>query len=95
MIESNMPMQTGTMYQDDWSHANDEDNLFREVDTYHYFQEKYYFHLDRVLETFAYCLLPNHFHFMLRVRPEDEIIKSLRPPPPKGPGHLEGYFKIN
>ena len=72
MIESNVPMQPGHIYHV-WSHANGDDNLFREDDNYHYFEEKYYLHLNPVLETLAYCLLPNHFHLMVRIRSEDEI----------------------
>jgi len=35
-------------------------------------------HISPVAETFAYCMLRNHFHIAVRIRSEDEIQKTLR-----------------
>ena len=88
MIESNIPMQPGHIYHV-WSHANGDENIFRVEENYHYFQDKYFLHLTPVLETFAYCLLPNHFHLMVRVKTENEIRNSLFPTL-GGSGTLQG-----
>ena len=61
-----------------WTHANGDDNLFGEDQNYTYFLEKYSYHIEPVAETYAYCLMPNHLHLMVRVRGEDEIRKSLK-----------------
>ena len=29
-------------------------------------------------DTLAYCLMPNHIHFLIRVRPEEDLIKHLK-----------------
>jgi REP element-mobilizing transposase RayT len=47
-------------------------SLFTEARNYPYFLELYASYLEPVVETFAYCLLNNHFHFLLRVRTEAE-----------------------
>lgn len=43
------------------------DFLFYRSENYTYFLKKYYEYLGSLLDTFAYCLIPNHFHFMIRV----------------------------
>ena len=35
---------------------------------------KYSEHISPVAETFAYCLMPNHFHFVLGIRSDDELL---------------------
>lgn len=56
-----------------YTHANGSENLFREKENYRYFLKKYAEHIHPVVETYAYCLMPNHLHLMIRVRKEVEI----------------------
>ncbi len=51
------------------------ENIFKEERNYTYFLQKYAQYIEPIAETFAYCLLKNHFHIAVRVRSEDEIIK--------------------
>jgi REP element-mobilizing transposase RayT len=53
--------------------GNNRENIFLEDRNYLYFMELYAYHVAPVLETFAYCLLRNHFHFLVRVKSEGEI----------------------
>jgi hypothetical protein len=46
--------------------------LFRERRNYPYFLQRYAHHIQPIAETFAYCLLSNHFHFLVRIRTIDE-----------------------
>jgi REP element-mobilizing transposase RayT len=62
-----------------YNHANGNDNLFRNKGNYHYFMKKYAEYLSSVFDTFAYCLLPNHFHFLIRVKDEKTIAELLNP----------------
>lgn len=55
--------------------ANGEENLFREEKNYIFFLEKYFQYIFPVAETYAYCLLKNHFHAMVRIREEEELLK--------------------
>ncbi|NGP77413.1 hypothetical protein G3570_12265 [Balneolaceae bacterium YR4-1] len=60
-----------------WTHANGSENLFRSDINYRNFMDRFTRHIHPVGETFAYCLMPNHFHFMIRLRPKEEIFSCL------------------
>jgi REP element-mobilizing transposase RayT len=59
-----------------FSRAIGSEKLFREEENYRYFLVKMRQHLSPVCEVWAYCLLPNHFHFLVEVRCEDDIRSS-------------------
>ena len=59
-----------------FNHANGFENVFREVDNFRYFLEKYRLYISPIAETYAYCLMPNHFHLVVRVR-KREVIEAL------------------
>jgi len=52
-------------------------DIFRENRNYEYFLKLYEKYLSLVIDTIAWVLMPNHFHFALRVRSEEEINKIL------------------
>lgn len=56
-----------------YSHANGIENLFRCPDNYRYFLLKYAQHIRPVAETIAYCLMPNHMHFLVKIRSEETL----------------------
>lgn len=49
-------------------------NLFYEKANYLYFLRLFAEHIAPVVQVFAYCLLPNHFHLLLRLLDADEIL---------------------
>ncbi len=51
-----------------YNRGNNRENLFYGRDNYIYFLKKYDQYLYAYLETYAYCLLPNHFHLLVRVK---------------------------
>jgi hypothetical protein len=53
-------------------------NIFIEERNYEYFLNLYWKHISPVVDTFAYCLLRNHFHLAIRVKSEEEILETLR-----------------
>ena len=59
-----------------YNHANGNDNLFVEDKNYKFFLEKYYLHLNPVVDTIAWCLMPNHFHLLVKIKSEDEIYSA-------------------
>lgn len=61
----------------EYSHANGNENIFRNDIDYQVFIKKYAFYLNEVVETFAYCLMPNHFHFMVRIKTEKDLISTI------------------
>lgn len=56
-----------------YNHANGDDNMFRESKNYDFFLEKCQFHILPIADTLAWCLMPNHFHFLIKIRSEKEI----------------------
>lgn len=50
------------------NHAVGNEQLFREADNYRYFLKQYDYYLSSVWETYAYCLMPNHFHLLVKIR---------------------------
>jgi len=51
-----------------YNRGNNRENLFREEMNYEYFLRQYKKYISPVADTFAFCLLRNHFHFLIRVR---------------------------
>jgi len=52
--------------------------IFLENRNYHYFLNRYINFVSPFVETFAYCLLKNHFHLLIRVKEESEIDKAIK-----------------
>jgi len=59
-------------------------NIFFEERNYAYFLNLYWKYISPVADTFAYCLLRNHFHLAVRVKAEEEILETLRVSPANG-----------
>ena len=61
-----------------FNHANGNENLFRCKDNYRYFLEKYATYIQPVARTFCYCLMPNHFHLLVGIRSEQELVRDVK-----------------
>ncbi|MEQ9092337.1 MAG: hypothetical protein RIE52_14690 [Balneola sp.] len=77
MPQKRIPLEPELTYHI-WTHANGNENLFRCDENFRYFLRRYQHYVHPVVETFAYCLMPNHLHLMVRVRKEDEILEFVR-----------------
>lgn len=97
MPQPKIPLKPKRMYHV-WTHANGSDNLFRNEENYTYFLDRYSYHVHPVADTFAYCLMPNHLHLMIRVRGEKEVLEYLRvkkeDPTLQGFETLGGFSKV-
>jgi len=60
-----------------YNRANGRENLFTEDDNYLFFLQKYKRHIVPVADTLAYALMPNHFHFLVRIRDLKELRSTL------------------
>ena len=49
------------------------DLLFVEDKNYYFFLDRYVKYLQPFVETYAFCLIPNHFHFLIEVKSEENI----------------------
>jgi REP element-mobilizing transposase RayT len=59
-----------------YNRANGKENLFKTDENFRYFLRKYVEYIFPVAETLAYCLMPNHFHLLLRIRSEHELLSQ-------------------
>lgn len=59
-----------------YTHANGKDLIFREEENYKYFLEKLIKYIIPIAEIYAYCLLPNHFHLLLRFKNLDDVLSE-------------------
>ena len=61
------PLQYGCYYHI-YNRGNNRENIFIEKRNYIYFMQLYTIHVANIAETYAYCLLRNHFHFLVRIK---------------------------
>jgi len=59
-----------------YNHGNGDDNIYRCEDNFRYFLDKYQEYISTIADTYAYCLMPNHFHFLVRIRSEN-VLRSV------------------
>jgi len=58
-------------------------NIFIQERNYEYFLKLYEKHIVPVADTFAYCMLRNHFHVSVRIKSEEEVLSVMKKPPVK------------
>ena len=51
-----------------YNHAISQELLFKDLQNYPYFVRRMFDHLEKYVEVNAYCLMPNHYHLLIRVR---------------------------
>ena len=56
-----------------YNRGTNRENIFIEERNYQHFLKLYGHYITPVAETFAYCLLRNHFHVLVKIKPEEEI----------------------
>lgn len=61
-----------------FNHANGFENVFRKEENFYFFLEKYRLYISPIAETYAYCLMPNHFHLVVRIRKRVVIEELIR-----------------
>lgn len=72
------PLEANNFYHI-FNRANGSEVLFKEKKNYYFFLEKYRQHITPIADTLAYCLMPNHFHFLVYLKegaPENSFSKS-------------------
>lgn len=69
-----------------YNHANGSENLFKEEENFRYFLQQWDKYISPIATTYAYCLMPNHIHFLIRILSEDDI---------KTNKHLTGFQNLS
>ena len=60
-----------------YNHASGEKDLFCEQQDFFVFTEKFERYFSNIFDIIAYCLMPNHFHFVVKVKGEEFIRESI------------------
>ena len=55
-----------------YNRGNNGETLFRNAENYRYFMQLFVEHIEPVATTYAFSLLPNHFHFLEYIRTDGE-----------------------
>lgn len=56
-----------------YNRANGSEKLFLSDENCRYFLLKFEQYVSPIANTFCYCLMPNHFHFLIRIKSEKEL----------------------
>ncbi|MFY0605356.1 MAG: hypothetical protein JXR10_01495 [Cyclobacteriaceae bacterium] len=56
-----------------YNHANGNENLFRTSENYYFFLKQRAKYIEPVADAYAYCLMPNHFHFLVMTKNEEDL----------------------
>ncbi len=77
-------MKPNTFYHI-YNRGNNRENIFKELKNYTFFLEQFSNYLSEHVDVIAYCLMPNHFHFLIWVKEMEceegklsPVIKALR-----------------
>ena len=90
MAEKAIPLIPNQIYHI-YHHANGDDLLFREAENYYFFLSKIEKYIHPISKIYAYCLMPNHFHFLLRVKAGEELKQFFNEfKNPRNAGRLRG-----
>ncbi len=80
-----VPLQYGQTYHI-YSRGNNRETIFVEERNYRHFLRLYAQHVLPIADTYAYCLLPNHFHLLVYIK---EMDHPSAPDPKRSPSQ---YF---
>ncbi|TAH14820.1 MAG: hypothetical protein EAZ14_03020 [Runella slithyformis] len=67
------PLEPDTVYHI-YNRGINGENIFKEERNYRYFLEKYAQCISPIADTYAYCLLKNHFHLAVKIKTEPKIM---------------------
>jgi REP element-mobilizing transposase RayT len=71
-----IPLESGNYYHI-YNRGNNRDDIFYESENYYHFLRLYEKYIEPVADTFAWCLLKNHFHFLVYIKTNSEINENL------------------
>ncbi len=74
------PLEHGKFYHI-FNRGINSDVLFKTWGNYEYFLKLYDNHVNAVAETYAWCLMKNHFHFLVKIKDVDAISLEKKIPP--------------
>lgn len=67
-----IPLEPNKFYHV-FNHAVGSDNFFKNEENYIYFLKKFTEYINPIAKTYAYVLMPNHFHFLIELKNDTDI----------------------
>ena len=58
-----------------YNHGNGFEDIFRSDENYRYFLRKHNEYMEHVWECLSFCLMPNHFHLLVRIKDQNKESK--------------------
>ena len=83
-----VPLQYGKYYHI-FTRGNNREDIFLEERNYRHFLQLYAKHIMPIADTYAYCLLRNHFHLLVRIKDLTGF-----PEPVRSFGRSSEFFKF-
>jgi putative transposase len=77
-----MPYRLNPSYKDQYYHVynrgNNREQIYFEKKNYSYFLKKVYLSFDNSIDLVAYCLMPNHYHLVVKSLAEGKLEKAMQ-----------------
>ena len=61
-----------------YNRGNNKTTIFKEADNYRYFLNLVTKYLLPICKVWSYCLLPNHFHFVIKIKSEKDMSEAIK-----------------
>jgi putative transposase len=75
MKKNTEPLQPETFYHV-YNRGINGEVIFTEERNYAYFLQQYDTYISLISDTYSYCLLNNHFHFLIKTKSESQILQA-------------------
>jgi putative transposase len=59
-----------------YNRAIGRENLFSDAGNYRFFLKKWSYYIHPYVDTYAFCLMGNHYHFLVRIKPLNDALKQ-------------------
>jgi len=92
MANTKTPLEADKMFHI-YNHAVGKDNFFNSSENYNFFLLKFKKYLQNYIDVYAYCLMPNHFHFVIKVKSETMILNEFNNPTSLPSGRPTRFLK--
>lgn len=77
MKTNTKPLQPDSVYHI-YNRGINGEAIFKKHEDYQLFLSKYIHYVAPIVNTFAYCLIGNHFHFLIKIKSEKEIFVAVQ-----------------
>ncbi len=68
-----------------YNKTNNKELLFCTAENHRYFLQQYLLYISPIADTYSWSLLPNHFHFIIKIKQQEKICEHL--------GNRDKYIK--